>query len=80
MWISVKKYDELWDEKYKLQNDKDLLTRLLSGLVLFYGGNVEMPMPSNDSRAIEWHGTEGGTIKLKSKVYGLKNGKSETGK
>ncbi|MCK4454408.1 hypothetical protein KAU51_03700 [Candidatus Parcubacteria bacterium] len=78
MWISSKKYDTLWEEKYQLQKDKALLIRILSGVVLSQGGKVIIPMPSTDSRTLHWKGAEDGTVTIKSKVFDLENGEFET--
>ena len=75
MWVSAKRYDKLWEKTYKLQNEKDILIRILSGLVLFYGGKVTIPMPSNDSRILNWITNENGTVEIKSKFHPLKSGK-----
>lgn len=75
MWISTEKYDKLWERAYKLQNEKDTLIRILSGVVLFYGGKVIIPMPSYDSRALNWSTNEDGTVKITSKFHPLKDGK-----
>ena len=75
MWVSTKRYDELWEKLNTLQNDKDTLIRVLSGVVLFYGGKVKIPMPSNDSRTLTWHTNEDGNVEIKSKFHPLKSGK-----
>ena len=38
MWISTKRYDELWQKRHDLQLEKESLIRLLSGVILNNGG------------------------------------------
>ena len=78
MWISAKKYESLWEEKYQLQKDKDLLVRLLSALILSQDGEVTISMPSTDSRTLHWKDNDDGSLTMKSEVYNLKDGTFKT--
>jgi len=76
MWLSSKKYDELWEQRFKLQKEKDELIRILSGVVVAQGGKITIPMPSADSRTLRWQGTKDGQLTIESEIYDLKSGKA----
>lgn len=71
MWLTTKRYDDLWQAKYDLQKEKDLLIRILSGVVINQGGVITISMPSSDSRTLSWIPHEDGTLTITSKIYGL---------
>ncbi len=73
MWLSSKRYDEIWDKTYELQRDKDELIRVVSGLVMSQGGSVTIPIPSRISFRLQWDDCKDGTMKIKSEVTNLKN-------
>jgi hypothetical protein len=78
MWLSSKRYDTLWEEKYKLQKEKDTLIRLLSGIVIANGGKIIIPMPSSDSRTLRWKEQNDGSLIIESEVCGLTKGELHT--
>ena len=78
MWISSKRYHELWQEVHNLQKDKDTLIRMVSGIVVHQGGEITIPLPSNDSRTLSWTNGRNGTVIIKSEVYDTKDMKFKT--
>ena len=75
MWISSKRYEELWEEKRQLINDKNELIRALSGIVVAHGGKITIPLPSADHRSIKYGTTEAGMMEFEAKVFPLKQNK-----
>lgn len=78
MWLSSKRYDALWETKDQLQKEKDTLIRLLSGIVISQGGEITIPIPSHDSRTLQWNGHDNGSVTIKSKICNLEKGKLNT--
>ena len=78
MWLSSKKYDKLWERAYGLQKDKDLLIRILSGVIIAQGGKVIIPNPSADSRSLIWKTDENGQVTIESKIINIDSGEMIT--
>ena len=78
MWISSKRYDELFEENWQMRKDKDTLIRLLSGVVVGKGGKIKIPMPSTDTRTLRWGDNKDGSVTIESEIYNLTKGELST--